>query len=356
MKQKIINKKSWLAVPVLLIACLFILTGTMQAQDEPEAPAKEKPVKNTFQSVWIIDNQTVMVPVKGTLEMDIMHRFGTWNNGYDDFWGLFAPSNIRIGASYSPIDKLNIGLGFTKTTAATIPNSGTSNVSGPLWDGSLKYSIITQTKGKYPVSVSYYANVGLNTKDISLKYLFETDPNNDIYKNGTDRLSYFHQILIARKITDKLSVQVAPSISHQNVVNGYFTEDGRNDSAVLLKVNKAMKFDHIAIALSARYKLTNVTSLMVNYDQPITRHAVNNPEPSLSFGVEFNTSSHSFQLFFTNYYYLVPQINNLFNKNAPFTYQPSYHNAGSLENPTTPDEIKGNKFLIGFNITRLWNY
>ena len=62
---------------------------------------KPKPVKNTFESVWIIDNQTVMVPIKKTFEMDIMHRFGTVNNGYEDFWGFFAPSNIRLAVCYS---------------------------------------------------------------------------------------------------------------------------------------------------------------------------------------------------------------------------------------------------------------
>jgi Membrane bound beta barrel domain (DUF5777) len=350
MKLKIYKKaKSWLRAASLVSVCMMLLNTTLPAQNdstavtgESDAPAKAKPVKNTFQSVWISDNQTVMVPVKKTLEMDIMHRFGTWSKGYEDFWGFFAPSNIRIGFSYVPINKLNVGIGFTKTTAAVVPQAGISSVSGPQWDGSLKYSIITQTKGKYPVSVSYYVNAAYNTKK---------DPNKEIYRNWSDKLSYFHQILIARKVTEKLSVQVAPSLSHHNAVNGYFTK--LNDST--LKIKRSMEFEHFAVALSARYKLTNVTSLMINYDQPITKHTTNNPNPSLSFGVEFNTSSHSFQLFFTNFYYLNPSINNLYNKNNPFTYTDH-----STDNPETPvDEstkIKGNRFLIGFNITRLWNY
>jgi hypothetical protein len=57
-------------------------------------------------------------------------------------------------------------------------------------------------------------------------------------------VDFFHQILIARKITDKLTVQVAPSLSHHNVVNGYFTKI--DDST--LKVNPSMKFNHYAIA------------------------------------------------------------------------------------------------------------
>ena len=351
MKLKIYKPNYPVIMGVLLASSLLLLPQFLTAQDstaaveEAAVPSKPKPVKNTFQSVWIIDNQTVMVPVKKTFEMDIQHRFGTVENGYEDFWGFFAPSNIRIGFSYVPVNKLNVGLGFTKTTASIIPGQSISNVAGPLWDGSVKYSIITQTKGVYPVSVSYYGNLAVSTKK---------DPNNDIYREtnsigkkttllglSTDRLTYFHQLIIARKITDKLSVQVAPSISHHNVVNGYFTK--LNDST--LEVKPDMKFDHFAIAFSARYKLTDVTSVMVNYDQPITKHVSNNPNPSLSFGLEFNTSSHSFQVFATNYFYLVPQINNLYNSNSPFKYTDA---AGS--------KIEGGKFLIGFNITRLWNY
>ena len=347
MKLILYKAKSWLMAATLLSVFFLLLNTVLLAQNDStavteKATAPAKAVKNTFQSVWISDNQTVMVPVKGTMEMDIMHRFGTWNNGYEDFWGFFAPSNIRIGINYVPINKLNVGIGFTKTTAAVIPQASTSSVSGPLWDGNLKYSIITQTKGKYPVSLSYYVNASYNTKK---------DPNNEIYRYWSDRISYFHQILIARKITDKLSVQVAPSLSHHNAVNGYYTK--LNDST--LKINRSMEFEHFAVALSARYKLTNVTSVMINYDQPITKHATKNPNPSLSLGVEFTTSSHSFQLFFTNFYFLNPAINNMYNSNNPFT-----HNDKSIvDDPATAineSQVNGGRFLIGFNITRLWNY
>ena len=347
MKHILYKAKSWLMAASIISVCLLLNTVLLAQDDstavaEKTAPTKVKPVKNTFESVWISDNQTVMVPIKGTMEMDIMHRFGTWNKGYQDFWGFFAPSNIRLGVSYVPINKLNVGIGFTKTTAAVIPQAGTSSVSGPLWDGNLKYAIITQTKGKYPVSVSYYVNAAYNTKK---------DPNKEIYRYWSDRISYFHQILIARKVTDKLSVQVAPSLSHHNAVNGYYTK--LNDST--LKINRSMEFEHFAVALSARYKVTNVTSVMINYDQPITKHATKNPNPSFSFGVDFNTSSHSFQLFFTNYYYLNPAINNLYNSNNPFTYT----DKAITDDPATAEnesKVKGGRFLIGFNITRLWNY
>ena len=305
--------------------CLLLISSAVFAQEDSltvpktAAPAQQKPVKNTFGGVWIIDNQTVMVPVKGTFEMDIQHRFGVVTKGYEDFWGFFAPSNIRMGVSYAPISKLYVGIGITKQNM--------------LWDASAKYSIVTQTGGKYPVSVTYYGNMAYDTRK---------DADKSLFKYQSQRMSFFNQIIIARKISDKLSVQIAPSVSHQNAVNGYFT---KNDSTGQ-NVFEEMKHNHFAVAFSGRYKLTNVTSLLINYDQPLTKHATNNPLPNLSFGVEFNTSSHSFQLFCGNYSSLSPQRNNLYNTNAPFAYTEK----------TTGEKMPGGQFVIGFNITRLWNY
>ena len=327
--KSIINKlKSGMTTTAYLTICLLLISSAVFAQEDSltvpktAAPAQQKPVKNTFGGVWIIDNQTVMVPVKGTFEMDIQHRFGVVTKGYEDFWGFFAPSNIRMGVSYAPISKLYVGIGITKQNM--------------LWDASAKYSIITQTGSKYPVSVTYYGNMAYDTRK---------DADKSLFKYQSQRMSFFNQIIIARKISDKLSVQIAPSVSHQNAVNGYFT---KNDSTGQ-NIFEEMKHNHFAVALSGRYKLTNVTSLLINYDQPLTKHATNNPLPNLSFGVEFNTSSHSFQLFCGNYSSLSPQRNNLYNTNAPFAYS-------ELQADGTKKDMPGGQFVIGFNITRLWNY
>src|SRR6476659_7804858 len=105
---------------VCLMVALFILGNTGYAQDStaaasiPEAPAKPRPVKNTFASDQIIDAQTVMVPVKGTFEADIQHRFGSVQNGYEDLWGIYGIANIRFGFLYTPIENLEIGFGLAK--------------------------------------------------------------------------------------------------------------------------------------------------------------------------------------------------------------------------------------------------
>jgi hypothetical protein len=320
-----------------LLVTLLVAGMTAYSQDTDSTVAeatplakKAKPVKNTFQSIWIIDNQTVMVPVKKTFEMDIMHRFGTVGKGYENFWGLFAPSNIRLGVSYAPINNLNVGLGITKDNM--------------LWDFSAKYAIIRQTKGQYPVSVTYYGNAAYDSRKDPDNSLFRTEKleeDNDFLAKtigaSPDRFKFFHQLIIARKITEKLSLQIAPSISHQNAVNGYYK---RVDSATKV-IEGEMKHDHFAISVAGRYKLTEVTAFIFNYDQPITKHVVNNPYPNISFGLEFNTSNHAFQLFLGNYSLLNPQRNNLENKN----YYKNDENKISLK-----------QFLIGFNVTRIWNY
>lgn len=341
MKLKINIPKRLLLLSICVAGYMVLPQANLYAQDsttvtdESVVKPKVKPVKNTFESIWIIDNQTVMVPNKGSFEMDIMHRFGTVKNGYDDFWGFFEPSNIRLGVDYAPINNLNLGIGITKNKM--------------LWDGSAKYAIIKQTKGIYPVSVTYYGDMAYqSSKDPSITILKPDGISEDVaFKHTSDRFSFFHQLIIARKITDKFSLQIAPSLSHQNAVGGYYT---KNDSTGT-EIFQEMKHDHFAIAVSARYKLTPVTSLMINYDQPLTKHATNNPNPNVSFGFEFNTSGHSFQLFFGNYDLLNPQQNNLYNHSEPFTRDNTKTTSTILNLPRFMDN-----FRIGFNITRLWSY
>lgn len=308
MKPKHNNIEKCLIHPVYVVTVLLLLFNAQTfAQDTTEIPEaitlqvkKAKPAKNTFENIWIIDNQTVMVPIKGTFQMDIMHRFGTVKNGYKDFWGFFAPSNIRLGFNYVLINKLMVGISITKANMT--------------WEGYAKYAIIKQTKNKYPVSVTYFGDISVDTR------------GKDNFVNFSDRLMFFNQLIIARKVTDKLSIQVAPSHTHVNVVDGYFYEPG--------KYRGIMNNEHFAVAVSARYKLKEAMGIIVNYDQPITKHRANNPAPNISFGLELTTSAHGFQFFFGNYAAITPQRNNYFNQN----------------------DYKAGQFLIGFNITRLWNY
>jgi Membrane bound beta barrel domain (DUF5777) len=289
------------------IICLFctaiISINGVMAQNDSSAPALKKDpyVKNTFNGNLLLENQTVMVPIKGTFEFVIQHKFGTIENGYDDFFGVFAPSNIRLGVNYVPIDKLQLGMGITKDRMQ--------------WDLNAKYALVKQAKsGGWPISITYYGNMAIDTRPA------------ENFANNSDRLSYFNQLLIARKFSDAISLQVAPSLTYFNNVEGYIDEKG--------EIQPMMDNLHLAIAFMGKFRVSENMSILANYDQPLTEHYTNNPHPNLSIGLEISTSSHSFQIIFGNYYYILPQANNFYNQN----------------------DYKEGQFSIGFNIGRLWNF
>src|SRR5271165_2745918 len=111
--MKILSKISYIENCLLIMACFCLPSRHCYAQDsenaDSSATVKKAYVKNTFAGNLLIDNQTVMVPVVKTFEFSIQHRFGIVNNGYSDFYGVFAPANIRLGFNYTPINNLQLG-------------------------------------------------------------------------------------------------------------------------------------------------------------------------------------------------------------------------------------------------------
>jgi len=297
-------------LPCLLVSLTQETIGIneIQAQDSTTAQApvtkKRSFVKNTFEGNFLIDDQTVMVPIKGTLEFDIQHRFGTVNNGFTDLFGIFSGANMRLGFTYAPIKNLQVGFGASNDRMQVDVNA--------------KYALLRQTKDRsMPVSITYFGNIVMDTRKRDATTLFVTT---------ADRLSFFDEIIIACKINNQFSVQVSPSLSHFNNVAGYVDAKGN--------IQSEEKNDQLAIAVGGRYKISPKTAVIVNYDQPLTQNAMNNPHPNISFGLEMSTSGHTFQIFAGNYDYILPENNILFNQN---------------------DYTKG-QFVIGFNITRLWNF
>ncbi|HEY5826081.1 MAG TPA: DUF5777 family beta-barrel protein [Cyclobacteriaceae bacterium] len=304
---KTIQSKTLSAISIL---GFLLITISTYAQEDSVAVVNDsgnKPVRSVWESTWLIDNQTSLVPVKGTFEFMMNHRFGSIYNGIKDIYGIYgAGANIRLGFTYTLLD--NVGFGAFKGNLAI---GFGSTKTGMIQDFNLKYGFLQQTRnGRIPVSVTYFTNMAIGAQGKK-----EELPNG----NTSDRFSYFHQIIISRKFSDKLSVQVAPSLSHFNTVD------------------PAMENDHIAVAVGGRFKISDVTAILINYDQPITKHQDSNPQFNVSAGIEMATSSHQFQIFITNYSYIVPQYNNV--RNQPNTTREWYQD-----------------LFIGFNITRLWNF
>jgi len=306
--QKGQNERNYFSqkvLPFFLVVMYLALTSTGNAQDAMDTTAtsiEKTPVKKTFESAWLMNSHTVMVPYHNTFQMDFQHRFGTWEDGYESFYGVFSPSNIRIGFDYVPVKKLMVGFGFTN--------------QNNLWDFYGKYALLQQkTNGGTPISLTYYVNAAVDTRK---------EENTD-FLESSDRWSFFHQIMIARKFSESLSLQVSGNLTWFNYHPVYDAEGiylGRNQNA------------SFSASAQARYKVSNVMSLIVEYDQPLTEQELFDPEPNLSFGFEIVTSAHAFQVFVGNYQSLIPQYNHAMNTNS----------------------FGDNEILIGFNLTRLWSF
>ncbi len=255
----------------IVLAGLVLLPMNLKAQDEEP---DNRPVREPFSGTLLADQQTIMSPYKGGLELVIHHRFGTMQNGLKDLVGIYAPSNIRLGLNYGITDKLMIGWGTEK--------------NNKLQELEVKYSIFQQTRsGSMPVALSYYANVAIDARNdeaFGENYAF------------TNRFSYFHELIVARKFNDRLSAQITPSFSHFNAVD-----------------QKLWHNDYLGIGAGLRFKAFGEFSIIAEYDQAFsykeTTETMNKPKPNVLLGFEIGTPTHTFQLFAANYDKINPQKN-----------------------------------------------
>jgi Membrane bound beta barrel domain (DUF5777) len=277
---------------ILFILMLSVFMISLFGQED----AKSDPVLNTFGTTILIDNHTVATPYKGGLELEIHHRFSLIENSHN-LYGIYGAANTRMGLNYGINDRLMVGAGTTKDYK--------------LQDFQWKYLIFQQTEdNSMPVSVSYYGNVVL---DLQKEAVFGPE---DSFKQ-MHRLSYFNQLIVARKLSDKISVQLAPSLAYYNAVPQFSDTTGYKNL-------------NIGLSAGARANLFGVHSLLLEYDQLLTKQDLDEqPKPNLSLGWEIETATHVFQVFVANYSQIINQRNLVFNSN---------------------DFTKGD-YLVGFNIT-----
>ena len=150
-----------------------------------------------------------------------------------------------------------------------------------------------------PVSLSYYGNI---VADLRAEENF--GPSEDFKQ--MHRLSYFTQLIVARKFSEKISAQIAPSFIYMNTVKRY--SDRRR-----------LQESELWSACGARANLFGNHSLMLEYDQLLTKQdtgeELDQPKPNLAFGWEIGTATHSFQVFASNYNLIIDQYNLLYNTN-----------------------------------------
>lgn len=271
---------------LLMLFCFMTFTVAAQEADSIQSKKVDKPERAAFQSGWLIDNPTGLINSKGTFQFDIQHRFGVIESGNRDLLGMWGPSNIRLALSYAISNRITLGFGTLKDSR--------------MQDFNLKAGLLQQTRsGSVPVSLAYYGNVAIDARE------------SEFFPESSNRFAYFNQLIFTRRFNKIVSMQIAPSYSHYNLVS------------------PELDNSQFAVALGGKVSISDKTAILIDYSQPLSQNTDN---PGLSLGIEMSTGLHAFQVFVGNYNGILPQRNYILNENR----------------------LSENQFLIGFNINRLW--
>lgn len=249
----------------LMVALSAGIQNISNAQDLLDLLGEDEPTTEftyaTFKTTRIINGHSVENPADGVLLFMISHRFGKLNSGAYDFFGL-DQATIRLGFEYGIGERLSVGIGRSSYQKA--------------YDGFVKYKILRQSSGDrtMPLTMTWFSSMDL----FSLKWQ-DTERKNYF----SSRLSFVHQLLLARKFSDKFSLQVSPTFIHKNLV---LTEADDNDT--------------FAMGVGGRLKLTQRVSVNAEYFYLMPGSVANNFVNPLSIGFDIETGGHVFQLHFTN--------------------------------------------------------
>lgn len=248
------------------------------------------PVQGIFKATRIVNAQSVELPRDKTLEFIIFHRFGSMSEGLYDLYGLDA-AMIRFDLNYGFNEKFSLGFGRSSLNKT--------------YDLFTKIKLATQMSQSllYPATIVLFTKMEIATFDKELLF--------------SDRITYDLQLLIARKISSKFSLQIIPTLIHRNLIEP-----------------REVHNDLYSIGLGGRFKLTNRVTFNADTFFPIG--ARYNPDVRQSWGVGFDidTGGHVFQLLVTN---------------AQGSFESAY-----IENAM--GVLKGRNIYFGFNITRAFNF
>jgi hypothetical protein len=233
-----------------------MLDETMQGEETIE-PA-------IFRSSTIVNSHSVNMLPTGTLDFRIEHRFGKINEGAYELFGL-DNANIHFSFEYGFADWLMAGAGrgtYEKT-----------------YDGFVRVKPLTQKSGAetFPFSLTWQSSVYVNT----LRFLADLDDF-----SFAQRLEHVHQLMIARKFGEVISVQLMPSYLRRTPVPALPEQT-----------------DLLAMGTGLSFRVTNGFSLNLEYFHLLNKDISLNPVQlynPLSVGFDLETGGHIFQLIFTN--------------------------------------------------------
>lgn len=258
------TKPHLFAPRVLTVLALIMLVSTASAQMQRTRSAQQ-PVDELFWSHAIIILPSTTQLAAGDLDVTIHHTFGPVSSGIDDLFGLDLAANIRFGLDYGVTDQIMVGLGrnrFNKTV-----------------DIRAKARVFERDGWQ----VAGYYNAAAET----------TEDGRDF----ADRMSYHGSLLIGKRVSDKVVVQLAPGFSR--FVFAPDQEIFREGLQISLN-------NHYSLGTAVRYEVRETASFIA---EMITRvgDASEGTFNVGSFGVDLEAGGHVFQMFFTSSQWITPQ-------------------------------------------------
>ncbi|THF49867.1 hypothetical protein E6C50_10970 [Flavobacterium supellecticarium] len=259
-------KKSLLS----LLLLPFCASAQNDLLSEIDTVKTDNRVESVFKSLKIVNLESTKLAAKGDFYFIVAHRFGYVKHGFEDFFGM-DDANTQIKFSY----------GVTNWLTAHVSRSGFQKT----YEMALKYRLMAQEKEGFPVTL-----VGFNSLAINTEMKKEDFPN----LKFDNRLSYVTQLLISRKFTERLSLELAPTYFHENTIRDILDE---NNNVI---TPNPQSNDQFALGMGGRYKLTKRWSVNVDYAAHLNRAKNSVFTNPLSVGVDLETGGHVFQMHFTN--------------------------------------------------------
>lgn len=276
------------------ILLLLLLPVTLFAQDDllkeiDTASAQKSKVEAAFKGLKIVNIESTKLAAKGDLYFIVAHRFSSVKDGFEGAYGL---------------DNAVTQLKFVYGVNNWFTISGAR--SELAYDFSGKYLLKSQETNGFPLAIVGFTSLAFNNT------LKESNYPKMKFEN---RLIYVAQLLVSRKMSEKLSLELAPTFFHEN-----FVIDDKQENS------------QYAIGMGGRYKFAKRWSVNVDYAAHLNRSSTSPFKNPLSIGVDLETGGHVFQMHFTS--------------------SQGMHEAGFLGN-TTGDWTTGEIFF-GFNLLRVF--
>ncbi|MEJ6792862.1 MAG: DUF5777 family beta-barrel protein [Lacinutrix sp.] len=247
-----------------LFLSLFLFPILLFSQDDllneiDTTPPEDNYATATFKGLKIVNFESTKLTTKKELTFVVSHRFGSIENGLDSFFGLD-----------DAVTRLNFIYGLTDAINISVSRSSFQKI----YESSIKYRLVKQKENGSIFTIVGYNSILLNTA---------LDKANLPKLEFKHRLGYTAQLLIARKFSKKLSLELAPTFFHDN-----FVVDNNQDNS------------QYALGLGGRYKLGKRWSLNADYGWHLNRSSKSPFKNPLSIGLDLETGGHVFQMHFSN--------------------------------------------------------